>query len=211
MYTSATMLRLYHCENNFNNEIVGDVVLDTMGDRILDLLKSQGRADRGTDYEQQELMEWLTGEKLAPNGERYSFNIDRSHVSRLVRNKIKNPPWDELGAICDIFHTDLEWLVRGKIIPAEEKEESADIFMTPEAGMVALLVDSMEEENRQFILSVATYIGRLDNDARQWDYEIAKILARNIEQLPNGDRARARLLLSQIQPQDRPGRSLPAN
>lgn len=183
-------------------ELLSEIVLDTIGDRILYLLRTSGRSDRGVEYEQQELAAWLSGEEIAPNGKKYNFKLDRSYVNRLVGNKPKRYEIEILSAICDIFGVDLEWLGRGKTI--EVPDEQSDIFIAPEAGKIALLMERMEVENRQTILYIAERISRLDNELRQSDYEVAKILARNIDVIPAPDRSRARLLLAQISANRRP-------
>ena len=201
MYMNDTIGFFDIKSRNQKIELSGDAVLDTIGDRILHLLRTSGRSDRGAEYEQQELAAWLSGESAAPNGKKYNFKLDRSYVNRLVGNKPKRYEIDVLGAICEIFNVDFGWLALGIVKP--EPEESSDIFMTPEAGEIALLIDRMEAENRQAILYLVKHISRLDNELRQSDYELAKILARNIDGISTADRSRARLLLAQIQASSR--------
>jgi DNA-binding transcriptional ArsR family regulator len=174
-----------------------DIMLDTTGERIMHLLRQQGRAETGEAYRQADLLAWLTGEQVAPNGKRYEFSISKSHLSQLINEKLENKIVDEYRAIGEIFNVDMEWLLNGNVVG--EPEESSDIFMTPEAGEIALLIDRMEAENRQAILYLVKHISRLDNELRQSDYELAKILARNIDGISTADRSRARLLLAQIQ------------
>lgn len=126
--------------------------VETLGDRIDQLLKEHGRRDRGgvgNEYEQQELWEWMTGIKPAPNGKKYNFSFDKSHISKLIRNKIKYPPPDELKAIKEIFGVSLDWLYTGEETPMHDGH---DVFFTSEAGDIAAIVDRMDEEDRKCLL-----------------------------------------------------------
>ena len=208
MYTNAKIASWSFMRTKAMQE--KDVVLDTIGDRIFHLLRTHGRADRGSDYSQLELVSWLNGETVAPDGRKYAVGTNKSTLNRIISDKMKSPPLEVLSAICDIFGVDLEWLGRGNTIQLDEKEKS-DIFMQPEAGEIVLLMERMEVENRQIILYMAKHISRLDNELRQSDYELAKILARNIEGISAADRSRARLLLSQISANRREPRDLGAS
>lgn len=196
MYIDDTML---NCSEKFHDGYRKDeAALKTIGDRIAHLLQEGGRADRGmhNEYEQQELAAWLSGEAIAPNGKKYNLSIDASGVNRLVRNKTKRPDLEVLYAICEIFNVDMEWLTRGNTI--DHDDDKYDKFITSEAGVVARLVDHMDSENRRFMLSMVEHISKLDNEARLADVELAVIMARNIERLPESEQLKVRLLLSKM-------------
>ncbi len=194
MYATDT-IKMFSMTSCKKNPEEGVAVLDTIGERIDHLLRTGGKSDRGTEYEQQELAAWLSGDALAPNGKRYNVAIDSSGVNRLVRDKTKRPSLDALYAICDIFHVDMEWLTRGRSLAVADDRGN----MSDEADQIAALVDGMDKENRDFVLSMVRHISNLDNETRQLDIELAIILARNIDRMPEQDQPRIRLLLSQIQ------------
>jgi len=77
-------------------------------------LTKYGRDDRGRAYEQQEVVAMLNGEMPARNGKSYSVGTNRSQLSRTITGKLK-PQVDLLTAICDLFDTDIQWLIKGEV------------------------------------------------------------------------------------------------
>lgn len=203
MYMHDTILDCSK-KQNLQTALERSEMLDTIGDRVDWLLKSTGRDDRGREYEQQELSAWLTGAEVARNGKRYSLSFGRGMVSRLVTNQMKLYSPDLISAICEIFDTDAEWLLRGNTLTAPEPAQH-DIFTALETGEVALLVDRMDPSNRQFMLAVARHIARKDSEARMLDNELADIVTKYINLLNNGDRERAKLIIAQIRRSQMPG------
>lgn len=203
MYMHDTMLDCSK-KQNLQKAIESIEMLDTIGDRVDWLLKSTGRDDRGNDYEQKELAAWLTGEDVARNGKRYNLSFGRGMVSRMVTNQIKLFSPDLINALCEIFDTDAEWLLRCNTLTAPEPKQH-DIFTAPETGEVALLVDRMDPSNRQFMLAVARHIARKDSETKMLDTELADIVTKYINLLQNGDRERAKLIIAQIRRSQMPG------
>lgn len=93
--------------------------MKTIGDRIEQLLRERGRAryEGAPPYTQVELVEMLTGKRPAPNGKYYSVSTNKSTVSRVLTDK-QELPYDVLFAICDMFDTDTEWILRGNVLEA---------------------------------------------------------------------------------------------
>lgn len=168
-----------------NQGIEEDIMLDTVGDRILHLLRDRGRAERRREYTQSELLAMLNGDMDAPNGKRYDIKTNRSSLSRIISGEQK-PSLDILDAICDIFKVDLEWLGRGKSI-----EESAVIeaFITDEANQIGAMIDQMLPQFRRFALEAVSKMHELDGNYRSEITELEKKQA-DLEKATAGLRAK---------------------
>ncbi len=129
MRINATLIS--HCYNGIN---LNEDKMKTTGDRIEQLLRDFGRAryEGAPAYTQVELVEMLTGKRQAPNGKYYNVSTNKSTVSRVLTDK-QELPYDVLFAICDMFDTDTEWILRGNVL---EPEKIIDRFMTNEANEV---------------------------------------------------------------------------
>ncbi|HSG62584.1 MAG TPA: hypothetical protein VLA24_14245, partial [Pseudomonadales bacterium] len=101
------------------NEKVGVATMDTtttMGDRILTLMRRRGRDDRGREYEQRELVAMLNGDIVAPDGRFYNISTSATAISRLIGGDLTRPSLEILDAICSMFDSDMEWIVRGRTL-----------------------------------------------------------------------------------------------
>jgi Helix-turn-helix len=139
-----------------------DLMLDTVGDRILHLMRDRGRAERRREYTQSELLAMLTGDMDAPNGKRYDVKTNRSSLSRIISGDQK-PSLDLLDAICDMFNTDLEWLGRGNSI---EEPMSIEAFVTDEANEGGAMIDQLLPQFRRFAIAAIVAIRDLEVDYR---------------------------------------------
>lgn len=190
MKTNATMI---NCYTNVINQIE-DYCMKTIGDRIEQLLKDFGRAryEGAPPYTQVELMEMLTGKRPGPNGKYYKVSTNKSTLNRILTNK-QELSHDILFAICDMFNTDTEWILRGNVL---EPEKIPDRFMTDEANQVGAIMDQMQPPSRQVLLAAAKAAleaeRQLQKQAEQQIFESEKELARimksYISHLENGDR-----------------------
>lgn len=170
----------------------------TMGGRINELLGTDD-VDRSERYTQKDLYEWLTGATIAPNGRRYNLDIGSpSTVSRLINGDVQNVEkyLQILTAICEIFYTDLEYLVRGR---TTEKEVPTEQFFTPEANTVARLVDAMDEDYRKEVQRFAEFLTSEDKRRRSLHNELGSVLRAYVDHLSPEAQSRMRLLISQIE------------
>jgi transcriptional regulator with XRE-family HTH domain len=173
-------------------EILGNyhgigIMLNTLGDRIVHLLRTQGRADRGREYDQSELTDMLNGKLKAPDGKYYRVPTNRSTINRIISGKTK-PTLELLSAICDMFGVDMEWLARGRSLD----DAPADHFMTEEANTIGALVDKLPIELRTVLLDGAQLLYKLHTDQRKKEEELISLLEDNINLMGNGHRRIAR-------------------
>lgn len=117
MRIDATLIS--HCNNGINQ--TEDYCMKTIGDRIEQMLRDFGRAryEGAPPYTQVELVEMLTGKRQAPNGKYYNVSTNKSTVSRVLTDK-QELPYDVLFAVCDMFDTDTEWILRGNVLEPEK-------------------------------------------------------------------------------------------
>lgn len=170
--------------------------MKTIGDRIEQLLRDFGRArhEGAAPYTQVELTEMLTGARPGPNGKYYKVSTNKSTVNRILTDK-QEPPHDLLFALCDMFDTDTEWILRGNVL---EPEKIPDRFMTDEANEVGAMVDRMQPSTRQMMLNAARAAMQLENELLEAYREIARLLEENINLLSNGDRKIADAYIDRI-------------
>lgn len=169
MQIDATLIS--HCYNGIN---LNEDRMKTTGDRIEQLLRDFGRAryEGAPAYTQIELVEMLTGERQAPNGKYYKVNTNKSTVSRILTDK-QELPYDVLFAICDMFDTDTEWILRGNVL---EPERIPDKFNTDEANEVGAMIDAMLPRSRLSMLVLARNLAEADKEDRRKDIEITRFL-----------------------------------
>ena len=164
---------------------------DTIGDRVMQLLRDRGRIDRGNAYSQAELVAMLNGEMAAPDGRKRYVKTNRSTISRMINDKMKYPPLDILIAMCEMFDTDLEWLARGNVAQGEPGRP----WHSDEAYTVAALVDNMPESFRRNLAALLQELHdarqREIAERRQLDIEIAQLLQENISILESHQRRTA--------------------
>ena len=128
---------------------------ETLGRRIDSCLWEMGMRDGlGDAYEQNDLIAWLSGQTVAPNGKKYKIkSANQSTVNRTIRDNMKRPPLDMLAAIAEISGRSLDWLITGEENFANGNDKH-DIYMTPEAGEVGAIVDTMDRDSRLSILQL---------------------------------------------------------
>lgn len=182
MQTNVTM----DCQMIFSTEgsMKTNEVQGTVGDRLRNLLRDQGRRDRNAPYTQYELCDMLTGAIEAPNGKRYSIHTSRSVVNRYL-NDAQEMTYEIITAICEIFHVSADWLLRGEDFETKEKDE----FYSEEANHIGAMVDAMSEENRQLMVLIAKGLLSADERQNNSDVRIAELLQENIRLLTNGQRS----------------------
>jgi hypothetical protein len=142
-------------------------ISETMGDRILQLLRDRGRADRGREYEQKELVAFLNGEVRGPNGKFYDLHTSPTAISRLIKDGVNRLDRDLLEAICEMFDTSMDWIVRGR-----EATNSGDHYITPEADAACNMIDAMEEGTRQLCVNIIRQIYGIDQERHEIETEI---------------------------------------
>lgn len=155
-------------------------MLDTIGDRLNQLLRERGRNDRNEAYTQVDLTDMLTGRATAPNGQRYNIRTNKSTINRILTDK-QEPPLEIIFAICDIFNQDLRWILRGDVAA-----EPPALAWSEEAEIIAGLVDSLLPRSRRLVEIVARNLLAIDNEQRENEKELIELLMENINLLPNG-------------------------
>ncbi len=148
----------------------------TPGERLDFLLRRQGNLDKGEKYSQYDLCDFLAGAEVAPNGKRYSIQTSRSAINRYVTGR-QEMTYEIINAVCEIFNVTADWLLRGQEA-AEEKP--TDIFLTPEAGEVAIMVDEMTPENRGVATVLARELLAASQRQRETEIQLAQALQEQI-------------------------------
>lgn len=191
MQNDATLIS--HCNNGIN---LNEDSMKTIGDRIEQLLRDFGRArhEGAAPYTQVELTEMLTGARPGPNGKYYKVSTNKSTINRILTDK-QEPPHDLLFALCDMFDTDTEWILRGNVL---EPEKIPDRFMTDEANEVGAMIDQMSPSTRQMMIAAARAAMQLEIELMESQKEIARLLEENISLLENSDRQIARDYIRRI-------------
>lgn len=191
MRIDATMIS---CYTKIINKNENDEDMKTIGDRIEQLLKDFGRAryEGAPPYTQVDFMEMLTGKRPAPDGKYYHVSTNKSTLNRILTNK-QQPSHELLFAICDMFNTDTEWILRGNVL---EPEKIPDRFMTDEANEVGAIIDQMKPPSRQVLLAAAKAAldaerilqKQAEQQILESEKELARIMKSYIIHLENGDR-----------------------
>lgn len=176
-------------------------VVGTIGDRILHLLRTGGRADRGTPYEQKDLVAWLNGEEKAPDGKLYHVGTSTSTMSRIVSGNAE-PSLKMAEAICDIFHADLKWLISGVEKIDQEKVER---FVSDEANTIGQIVDAVDQDVRNLILYVAQALQDINHerkmlrtDRKDLRAEVYSLLTDTVSAMSGDNKARANSVIRKI-------------
>lgn len=190
MRIDATLIS--HCSNGVNQTV------KTIGDRIEQLLRDFGRArySGAPPYTQVEFTDMLTGVRSAPNGKYYRVSTNKSTVNRILTDK-QELPYDLLFAICDMFDTDTEWILRGNVlepekIPVLEMEKIPNKFNTDEANDVGAMIDDMLPQTRRFLETIAAGLLEIDQRQHESNMRAAELLSAYITEMRNGDRQHAR-------------------
>lgn len=182
MKINATLISHY-CNGIERTE---DYRMKTFGDRIEQLLRDFGRAryEGAPPYTQVELTDMLTGKRPGPDGKFYKVDTNKSTINRIIQRG-KEPSFEVLFAICDLFNTDTEWILRGNVL---EPEKIPDKFNTDEANEVGAMVDKMQPQTRQMMLTGA-------QSALRWEKALLQIQQ---DKLMESQRKVARLLEENI-------------
>jgi transcriptional regulator with XRE-family HTH domain len=155
----------------------------TPGERLDFLLRRQGNLDKGEKYSQYDLCYFLTGEEEAPNGKRYDIQTSRSAINRYVTGR-QEMTYEIISAVCEIFDVTADWLLRG----VEAEEDTKDVFMTPEAGEIAAIVDGMSLPARQEIIAIAHAVTAAHQAQQVEQQNLIKILKKVGQALTQEDR-----------------------
>ncbi len=155
----------------------------TPGERLDFLLRRQGNLDKGEKYSQYDLCYFLTGEEVAPNGKRYGIQTSRSAINRYVTGR-QEMTYEIINAVCEIFGVTADWLLRGE----ETEEEEKDVFMTPEAGEIAAIVDGMSLPARQEIIAIAHAVTAAHQAQQVEQQNLIRILTKVGQALTQEDR-----------------------
>lgn len=192
MKFNATLIS--HCYNGINQ--AEDYCMKTFGDRIEQLLRDFGRAryEGAPPYTQVELTDMLTGKRPGPDGKFYKVDTNKSTINRIIQRG-KEPSFEVLFAICDMFDTDTEWILRGNVL---EPEKIPDRFMTDEANEVGAMIDQMSQSTRQMMVMTARSATQLEKELLESQRVIAKLMEGYINLLESGDRIIAREHIDRI-------------
>lgn len=192
MRIDATLIS--HCNNGIN---LNEDKMKTIGDRIEQLLRDFGRArhEGAAPYTQVELTEMLTGVRPGPNGKYYKVSTNKSTVNRILTDK-QEPPHDLLFALCDMFDTDTEWILRGNVL---EPEKIPDKFNTDEANEVGAMIDQMSQSTRQMMMAAARAAMQLENELLETQSELVELLRENIQFMENGARKKVDTYIDRIE------------
>ena len=180
--------------------------MQTIGDRIGWLLRRKGRDDHADEkrYLQADLVAWLNGDEVAPNGKKYDIGTSKQAMSRLINDKVQNLNPDVLRAICEIFDTDADWILFGE--SAATAPNGYDIHMTPEAGEIARIVDRLDEEDRICVLRLCQRLMRrtveydmVSSELLKTQKEFVYVVDRAMEFIPESQRAAMRELIAQME------------
>lgn len=177
------------CKEKVMSEIAG-----TIGDRILHLLRTGGRADRGVPYEQKDLVAWLNGDAKAPDGNFYHVGTSTSTMSRII-NGSAEPPLGAIIAICNMFHTDMEWLATGEV---REEPERIERFVTDEANRVGAIVDAVDQDMRDLILHMAEELREINAQRQDLRTEVYTLLTDTISAMSGDNKARAKSVIRKV-------------
>jgi hypothetical protein len=172
-----------------------DHELKTMGDRIQNLLRQRGRDERGREYEQRELVAMLNGQMPGPDGKYYNVGTSDSSVSRLIGDDLTRPSFKVLDAICDMFDTDMEWIMRGKTLDAKG---AIEVFVTDEANQTGALVEAMSDDMRIFVLELVRKVYAIDQERRSLQDEVFELLHDTMPDMSGEARQKARSIVGKI-------------
>lgn len=156
----------------------------TPGERLDFLLRRQGNLDKGEKYSQYDLCDFLAGKEDAPNGKRYNIQTSRSAINRYVTGR-QEMTYEIINAVCEIFNVTADWLLRGVEVA---EEEAGDVFMAPEAGEIATLVDRMSLPARQEIIAIARAVDAADQAREIEQKSLIRILTTVGQALTQEDR-----------------------
>lgn len=137
----------------------------------------------------------LTGVRPGPNGKYYKVSTNKSTVNRILTDK-QEPPHDLLFALCDMFDTDTEWILRGNVL---EPEKIPDKFNTDEANEVGAMIDQMSQSTRQMMMAAARAAMQLENELLETQSELVELLRENIQFMENGARKKVDTYIDRIE------------
>lgn len=175
----------------FSDSGSGDDV-ETIGDRVLEILRRCGRRDMGAPYEQHELVAMLNGDRIAPDGRRYVVpNANKSTVSKMIND---NQRWqvDMIIAICAMFDQDANWLLTGERRAATTPEPPKISEIATEAGA---LVDALDTDLRDSTMAFLRSLRTVDNERRTLQHNYADMLALGAN---DSEQIRARSVFSKV-------------
>lgn len=101
----------------------------------------------------------------------------------------QQPSHEVLFAICDMFNTDTEWILRGNML---EPEKIPDKFNTDEANRIGAIVDDMLPPTRRLLEMIANELLEIDQRQHASNLRNAELLTKYINQMANGDQQKAR-------------------
>jgi len=157
----------------------GSTMLETTGKRMRAL-----RYD--LELEQREVVEIMA---------RHGVEIVPSHYSKMENDTTK-PSINVLVAIAKALGTTPNYLSLYDDDPRGHNEK--DLKFSAEADDVAEIMDKLDSDNRQFLLAIAQYLQKLDQEQRDADEMIISLLSNNMPHLPNGEQRRAKSAIDQL-------------
>lgn len=116
----------------------------------------------------------------------FNITIGQSGISKIENDEVKTPPFPVQIALSKILHCSLDYLITG-----EEWKDAADRFITDEANQVGALLDEMDEDARQFVMTIVQRIHQfnMERKARQEDMRV--LMEEYIALLPQPNQAKA--------------------
>lgn len=176
MNRTSTIAQLtnYHSGIETEDTMSDNELAVRLGRRVSELLWDDGVKDVGGKYSQQELLAWLRGEAVAPNGKRYDIrSANYSTLNRIINGNMQRPPLEILTAIADIFDRSLHWLITGDERTDGGYNDPYDVFIHTESSAIGKLADEMDESNRTLVLEICRSIRRLEHSVKRVRDEVA--------------------------------------
>lgn len=169
--------------------------METIGDRVDEILRRRGRDERGEPYDRWELVAMLSGQMDAPDGKRYAItNANKSTVSKMMNNKQR---WqlDMLVAICDMFDQDANWLLRGEYLDQAVEVEQ---FVSEEANEAGAIIDHLDTDIRTIVMSLLRSLYSVNRERRELQRSAHSLLLDTVGDMKPEDRIRAQSVLNKI-------------
>lgn len=195
MLTSDILSCDYPLTTTNYRESTEEIEMETIGDRVQEILRKRGRDDRNEPYEQWELVAMLNGKMTAPNGQRYRVpNANKSTISKMING---NQRWqlEIISAICLMFEQDANWLFHGEAIDVESTPQQ---FISDEANEAGAIIDRLDPDLRDAVMQMIRSLQSVNNERRALQRSVTSLLVDGIPNLNPNDQIRARSILNKI-------------
>lgn len=155
-------------------------MLGTLGQRALILRKD-------LDYSQRDVVDYLKS---------HGVDIDYSHYSRIENDKAL-PSIPVLIAMVKVLNCTSDYLL---LISdeAHARDDTNDVFVTPEANEAGSIIDTLDDDMRQHVLATAKVIQSIDTERKELHAELVELLSEQISLLSGKKRQQATALLARL-------------